>query len=147
MTSPPKWYTVVAIVALLWNLLGCFAFLSDLMIRPEDIARLTADQQALYTSRTWWSIAANAMAVLGGAVGSLGLILRKRWTMLLLISSFVGLIIQDFGLFIIVNGAKLAGPVAIALQSFVFLIAIGLISLARMAANRGWIPRQADRRS
>lgn len=143
MSSPARWYTVIAVIALIWNLLGCLAILADLMITPEDIARLTAEQQALYATRTWWSSTASAIAVLGGAAGSLGLILRKRWAMPFLVASLLGLIVQDFGLFVVANGASLAGPVAVILQTAVLLIAVGLVALARIAAQRNWIPRQA----
>ena len=142
MEAPPKWYTPVTIIALLWNLLGCVAFLSDVMMTPEGVARLSAAQQALYSSRTAWAVAATAIAVWGGAAGSLGLILRKRWAMALLIASLVGLTIQDFGLFVLTNAATLAGRAAFVIQGLVFLIALGLVVLARKAASRGWIPKK-----
>jgi hypothetical protein len=139
MTTAPKWYKIITVIALIWNLFGCLAVLSDLMMKPEDIARLSADQQALYASRTAWSMTANAVAVLGGVVGSLGLYLRKRWYMPFLIASFICLIIQDYGLFIVANGAALAGPAGFILQGMVLLIALLLIVLGRSAEKRGWI--------
>jgi len=142
MGTPSKWYTPLTIIALIWNLIGCFAFLSDVVISPEIVARMSAAQQALYESRTFWSIAATAIAVWCGAAGSLGLILRKRWAMPLLIASLLGLIVQDFGLFVLTNAATLAGPVAFVLQGCVLLVAIGLVALARVAAARGWILRE-----
>ena len=79
MTTRPKWYLPVAIAALLWNLLGCAAYLADVMLTAEDIATMSAAQQALYASRTWWAVSATAIAVWGGAAGCLGLVWRKRW--------------------------------------------------------------------
>jgi hypothetical protein len=145
MGTPSKWYTPVTIIALIWNLIGCLAFLSDVLMTPETIAQLTAAQQELYASRTLWSTAATAVAVWGGAAGSLGLILRKSWAMPFLIASLIGLIVQDFGLFVLTNAAKLAGPVAFVLQGLVLLVAVGLVILARKAAARGWVPTEAVR--
>lgn len=142
MSAPPKWYMPVTIIALVWNLLGCVAYLKDVMMTPEDIARLSAAQQALYASRTAWAVAAFAIAVWCGAAGSLGLVLRTRWAMPLLIASLCGLIVQDFGLFVMTDAARLAGPVAFVLQGLVLLIAIALVVLARKAASRGWIPKE-----
>jgi hypothetical protein len=105
MEQPPKWFLPVAIIALLWNLLGCFAYLSDVMLKPEDIAKMSAAQQAMYHARPAWSISATAIAVWGGAAGSLGLILRKRWANLLLIASLLGLVGQDVYLFGMSGGA------------------------------------------
>lgn len=68
----------VAIVALLWNLLGCAALLTDVTLTPEDVVKMSPAQQALYESRPAWAVAATAVAVLGGALGRLGLLLCKR---------------------------------------------------------------------
>lgn len=40
MTATPRWYLPVTILALLWNLFGCFAYLSDVMLKPEDVAQM-----------------------------------------------------------------------------------------------------------
>ena len=143
MTTTPRWYKIITIIALLWNLLGCLAFFSDLAARPDDIAKLSADQQSLYAARTVWSVMAYAIAVLGGTAGSLGLVLRKRWSKPLLWASLAGLIVQDFGLLVIANGINLVGSAAVILQSIVFLIAIGLLVLEHTAEKHGWIPIQS----
>lgn len=139
METPPKWYKFVAIIALVWNLLGCLAVFADIMIRPEDIAKMSANQQAMYAARTTWSTAASLLAVLGGAAGSLGLFLRKRWSMPLLAASVVGLIVQDYGLFVVANGINLGGTTPLVIQGFVILISLGLVYLARTARTKGWI--------
>jgi hypothetical protein len=138
MEQAPKWFVPVAIVALLWNVLGCVAYLSDVMLTADDIAKLTAAQQALYAARPSWSVAATAIAVWGGAAGCLGLIMRKRWAMSLLIASLGGVILQDISLFLL-SGAEPGGS-AMALQGLVLVVAIGLVLLARTAVARGWLP-------
>jgi hypothetical protein len=139
MTTPPKWYKIIAIIALIWNLFGCFATMSDLMIKPEDVAKLSPGMQTLYTSRTTWSVIASLTAVIGGTIGSLGLLLRKKWALTFLIASLVGLLAQDYGLFVVAGGAGIVGAVGIVLQALVFLIAIGLIMLCRSAVRKGWM--------
>jgi len=136
--KPPKWYLPVAIVALLWNLIGCAAYLADVMLTPEDVAKMTAAQQALYAARPAWSVAATAIAVWGGALGCLGLILRKRWAMPTLVVSLLGLIGQDASLFLL-SGAPAIETSAIVLQGMVFAIGVALVMLARKAATRGWL--------
>lgn len=139
MEQPPKWFLPVAIAALVWNLLGCAAYLSDVMLTPEDVAKMSAAQQALYAARPSWSVAATAIAVWGGAAGCLGLIMRKRWAMPLLIASLAGVIVQDVSLFGPSEMRAQAAWAALVLQGLVFVIAIGLVLLARKAAARGWI--------
>lgn len=137
MTARPKWYLPVSTLALLWNLMGCAAYLSDAMLSPADIAAMDATQQALYNSRPAWAVAATAIAVWGGAAGCIGLILRKRWSALLLELSLAGVIVQDIGLFIL-SGVN-PGTFVMAMQGVVLLVAIGLVVLSRRAIARGWI--------
>jgi hypothetical protein len=133
----PKWYMPVAIIALLWNLIGCAAYLMDVTLTPEAVAAMSPDQQALYAARPAWAVAVYAIAVWGGALGCVGLIMKKRWAKGALLASLLGLIAQDIALF----GMS---PVAIeasvyALQGMVLMIAVLLLLLANKAARQGWL--------
>lgn len=139
MNTPPKWFKVIAVVALLWNLLGCFAIAADLMLSPADVAKLPAAQQQLYAARAAWAIAASVTAVVGGALGCIGLLMRKKWAFPVLILSLIGILVQDFGLFVVVDGATLAGPIAVVMQAIVLAIGIGLVLLSRKGIARGWL--------
>ncbi|SEM22972.1 hypothetical protein SAMN05428989_3436 [Pseudoxanthomonas sp. GM95] len=139
MKTSPRWFKGVAVVALLWNLLGCLAFAADLQLSPEDIAQLPQAQQALYAARPAWAIAATAAAVLGGALGCIGLLLGRAWALWLLVISLIGIVVQDIGLFVLVDGAHLAGPVAVVMQSLVLVIGIALLLLARRGIQRRWL--------
>ncbi len=137
--NTPTWFKIVAVVALLWNLLGCFAFFSDLRLSPEDLAKLPEAQQALYAARPGWAVAATAVAVFGGVLGSIGLLLGKKWALPTLVLSLLGILVQDFGLFVLAKGASLAGPVAIVIQGIVLAIGVGLVLLSRKGIARGWL--------
>ncbi len=138
MTATPKWFKVVAIVGLLWNLLGCFAFIADLRITPEALAKLSAAQQAIYAARPTWSIAATGIAVLGGALGCIGLLIGKRWSRPLLLMSLLGVIVQDLSLFAI-NRIGPIDSVAVILQGLVLVVAVWLVLLAQRASKSGWL--------
>lgn len=139
MEQAPKWYLPTAIAALAWNLLGCAAYLKDVMLTPEDVARMTAAQQALYAARPAWSVAATAIAVWGGAAGCVGLIMHKQWATPLFLASLVALVVQDVSLFVLSHAAAATGAMAYVLQGLVLLVAIGLVLLTRKATMRGWI--------
>jgi hypothetical protein len=137
VSATPRWFRPVAIVALIWNLLGCFAYLSDVTMKPEDIAKLTEAEQALMASRPAWSIGGTAVAVWFGAAGCVGLILRKRWATWLLIASFVGVLLQD--LWFLRHAVSMTSAVAIVLQGIVLVVSIALVYLARLGSARGWL--------
>lgn len=136
MNKVPKWFLPVAIIALIWNLLGCAAFLYDVMLTPDDVAKMTAAKQAMYAARPMWAVAASAVAVWFGALGCVGLILRKRWSHPLLILSLLGVIGQDIGLFIISKVRP--ESMVFALQGAVLLISIGLVLLSRKGIRQQW---------
>jgi hypothetical protein len=139
MNAPPGWFTFAAVVALLWNVLGCIAFFSDLRLSPDDLAKLPDAQQALYAARPGWAVAATAIAVLGGVLGCIGLLLRKKWSFLVLALSLIGIVVQDFGLFVLAGGATLAGPVAVVMQGIVLAVGIVLVMIGRKGIARGWL--------
>lgn len=139
MQPVPKWFRPVAIVALLWNLLGCMAYLADVMMKPEDVAKLTEAQKAMVAARPAWAVAATATAVWGGALGCLGLFLLKRWANPLLLLSFIGVVAQDVALFALSPAAGQAEPMVLGLQGLVLVISVALLVLGRNAASRGWL--------
>lgn len=124
-TAVPAWFRPVAVLALLWNLLGCAAYVADVV---------NAD-----AARPAWAVAGTALAVWLGAAGSLGLLLRRRWAVALLSLSLAGVVLQDLWLFILGNSHEAWTPVVLGLQLAVLAVAVGLFLLARDASRRRWL--------
>jgi hypothetical protein len=139
MNKPPLWFTVLVTVALLWNLAGFFAVVADLRLSAAEIAALPQQQQALYAARPVWSIVASVVAVAGGTLGCLGLLVRKRWAHWVLFSSLFGVVVQDIGIFVVAGAASVSGIVPFVLQGVVFVVAVALVMLARRAVARAWL--------
>ena len=139
MSNAPKWLSPVAVVGLLWNLLGCYAWYTDLTLTPDALAAMSPQLQQLHAAMPVWAPTATGVAVLGGAVGCLGLLLRKRWATRLLWLSLAGVVVQDIGLFVIAGGMSLAGTTPMALQGVVLAVSILLVLVARRAERAGWL--------
>jgi hypothetical protein len=77
--------------------------------------------------------------VWGGALGSLALILRKRWATPVLIASLFGVIVQDIGLFVLTPAGVSAGAAVYGLQGFVLAVAVALVFLSRTGSAKGWL--------
>jgi hypothetical protein len=136
MTVAPKWFKPVAIVALLWNLMGCVALISDLSLTPSDIAKLSVAEQAMYAARPAWAVGATGLGVIAGALGCVGLLLGKRWSLPLFVVSLLGVIAQDVFMF---GGSAPIDSTAVILQGMVLVIAVALVLLARKAIGKGWL--------
>ena len=142
----PKWYFPVVVLALLWNLLGCAAYLADVMVSPEALAKMPAEQQALHAARPAWAVAATATAVWFGAAGCIALLLRRRWAAPLLALSLAGIAVQEFALFVFARDLVRPKPPVFILQALVLAVGVALLALARNASARGWMkaPPQAQ---
>ena len=66
----PRWFSVVAWVALVWNLLGVMAFAAQMMMTPEMLAALPEAERNLYENVPMWATIAFACAVLSSAYRS-----------------------------------------------------------------------------
>ena len=139
MNKPPTWFTVVAVIALLWNLLGLFAVGADISLSAADIAALPSEQQALHAARPGWSIAGSAIAVVMGTSGCVLLLLRKKWSIYAFALSLVGIVLQDLGLFGAAGSAQSLGPVVVGMQAMVAVIALALLLLSRKALASAWL--------
>jgi len=139
MNTAPRWFVPVAVVALIWNLLGCAAYLYEVTLSPEALAQLTEAQKAVYEARPSWTVAATAVAVWFGALGCVGLILRKRWAFPVLCLSLLGVVAQDIALIMIGNAVGGLGATVYVMQGLVLVIAIGLVFLSRKALQQEWL--------
>ncbi len=137
--KPATWFWVVSALALVWNLLGVMAYLAQVMMPPEAFQALPEDQRALMESTPAWATSAFAIAVWGGALGSLLLLLRKTWATPVLIISFAGIVVQMFHAFAMTNSIEVYGPGGMVMPIMVLLFGIFLIWFSRKATANGWM--------
>jgi surface polysaccharide O-acyltransferase-like enzyme len=134
----PTWFMVVAVVLFVWNLLGVMAYIMQVTMSPEVMATLPDAQRELYENTPTWATAAFAVAVHGGALGCLLLILKKNLAGLLLQLSLAGVLVQMYHSFFISKSFDVFGPGAMVMPVMVIIIAIYLVRLAAKAKARKW---------
>ncbi len=131
-------FWAIGAITLLWNVMGIVNLLWQM--NSENLAAMPELHRAIAESRPSWATAAFALAVFGGAVGCLLLLLRKRAASSVLIASFVGMIVHMFSYFGITNSAVSFGPSDIILIVVMpIAVAAFLIWYAKLAASKGWI--------
>lgn len=135
----PTWYWVVAVLALLWTLAGCFAYVSQMTISPADFAKLPQAQQDIWNASPGWVTAAYAVAVWSGLAGAVGLLLRKAFAQRFFILSLLGVIVQFGWVFASTAILTTVGPSSVVFPLCIALIAAFLIWFSGMAQKRGWI--------
>ena len=137
--KPPSWFTVVTILALAWNGLGVGAYIAQVTMSPEAFSALPEAQRTLMENTPAWATGAFAIAVFGGALGSLALLIRKSWAVPLLAVSLLAIAVQMYHSFFISNSFEVFGPGGLVMPLMVVVVAVYLLTLARNASNRGWI--------
>lgn len=138
-SGAPKWFLIVGIVALVWNLLGVFAYIMQQTMSPEDIAALSDAERTLRETTPAWASAAFAIAVHGGALGCLALVFKKSWALPLLVLSLAAVLVQMVHAFFISNSIEVFGPGGMIMPVMILVIAVYLVFLARSAKEKGWI--------
>lgn len=129
MNQFPRWYTPVAVLAVLWNALGCFAVYTDLSLTAEQVAQLPQAMQDAYHARPTWSVIASAVAVLGGLLGSLLLLQKNPRANVLLWASLGGIVLQDISIVLDAYARAVVDNTALVMQGLVLVIALALLKL------------------
>ena len=126
-TSRPRSHLWIAVAALVWNLFGLMAFMMHAFMSPAQVAALPAAERAVYDTTPAWITAAFALAVGGGVLGSIGLLLRQRWATRAFAVSLVALVIQFAGTFAVTPAWQASGAAGLILP--VLLLVIGVLML------------------
>ncbi|MDA0678706.1 MAG: hypothetical protein O3A13_01330 [Proteobacteria bacterium] len=135
----PKSFYWIAGVALIWDLLGVGAYVSQVTMSPDVLNAMPDAERALYENVPAWATAAFAIAVNGGVLGSLLLLLRKAFATPVLIISFVGIIVQMYHSLFVVRSIEVYGPGGMIMPVMVIGIAAFLIWYSMNAKKKGWL--------
>ena len=142
--TPPgvPWsFRVIAVFAVLWNLMGCAAFAMELFAQEEAMKNFTAEQQEWARSIPSWSYVVYGLAVTSGFAGSIGLLVRKNWSMPVFAVSLVAILILQGYTILIAGGLQVLGTAELVMPIFVIALAGYLLWFSRMARGRGCLTR------
>ena len=134
----PKWFMIVSVILLVWNLLGVMAYIMQITMSPEALAALPEAQRQLYESTPAWVTAAFAVAVNGGALGCVLLLLKRNLAGIFLQLSLAGVLVQMFHSFFMSKSFEVFGPGGLIMPIMVIVIAIYLVMLAAKAKANRW---------
>jgi len=132
----PGWFIIAAVGALLWEVLGCGIFLMTVITDP---AAMPLDQRVAIEATPTWMNAAWCFAVLVGLVGTALLIVRNRKAEPLLLLSFLAVLVQFSGMFLVPRLRNLVESDDLFIPFVVALICYGIWHLARHARREGWL--------
>jgi hypothetical protein len=125
-------FWLLSVVALIWNALGSMNYV--MQMNPEALAEYPEAARTLAETRPAWATGAFAVAVFGGVLGSLALLLRKSVAVYLFVAALVGVIVTN------IHTVRVPGSQEIWLGSAMSLVvAAFFVWYSRMAQRQRWI--------
>ena len=137
--KPTNLFWLISTLALIWNLIGVFNYLTQAFMTDEILASLPQDQQLMYQEVPAWVTAAFAVAVFSGTIGAVLMLLKKKIATTFFILSFIGIISQmSYGLLINENTDSY-GPMGLLMPLMIISIGGYLIWYSKKAAEYTWL--------
>ena len=137
VASRAHWsFWLIGTVALLWNVADAANYLVQVM-NPEAIDGYRAAERALIDGRPAWATGAFAIAVFGGSIGCLLLLLRKSAAFYVFVASLLGVMVTMIHAFGVVGWRLDVGTLMPPLMSLV--VAAVLVWYSKHAEGKRWI--------
>jgi hypothetical protein len=135
----PAWFWIVAVAALLWEAMGCYAYLTQISMDAGDLAKQPAAQADLWRTMPIWVKCAYAIAVWVGLSGAIGLLLRRRWARETFALSMLAVIVQFGWVYLATPALSALGAGNAAFPALIVVAAILLFWFASYSARRLWL--------
>ena len=126
-------FWVIGAIGLIFNLVGCMNYISQM--NAANVASMSDVYRAIVESRPAWGTGAFAVAVFGGALGCLLLLLRKSVAVYVFVMALVGAVVAQIPFLGMADF-----PVA-AWIGWLSQLTVGgfLIWYSKKAESKGWI--------
>lgn len=138
-TTPPRWFWIVAGLALLWAMMGCAAYLSQVSMDASELAKLSPAQRELWALLPAWIKSAYALAVWAGFVGAAALLLRRRFARSAYAVSLLAILVQFGWTFTATPILRTIGPSSTLFPVFIAVTGATLLWFANRGTARGWL--------
>ncbi len=130
-------FWTIGAVALIWNIMGVINFF--VQMNADMVAAMPETHRVIIEVRPAWATGAFAIAVFGGALGCLLLLLRKSAAYYMFIASLLGVIVAMTPHLDMI-GSTINDPFEIVMMILMpLVVAAFLIWYSKQAESKGWI--------
>lgn len=127
----PRYFIVIAIVLLLWNLMGLAAFAMQYTADLTELAKSDPVTAQAFAAMPAWVWIAYAIAVGAGTLGAVLLLMKKAAAASLFLLSLIAVVVQFGYTFVGTDLLALKGPSVIAFPAFIVVMAVVQLLYAR----------------
>ncbi|WP_417445175.1 hypothetical protein [Joostella sp.] len=135
----PIWFWMIAIFSLIWNLTAIGAFVGQMSFSQTSLLAFPVPEQELLKEYPTWLEVVYAVVVFAGILGSLGLLLRKKWAKPLFILSLVAIVVQMSYNLISITSLENFSPEAVILPIFIMFSGLFYVFFSNYSIKRNWL--------
>lgn len=128
---------IIGVLAILWNFVGVFDYLATKLNLEFYLSEFEPEMLEAVEAMPAWATATWALGVWGAFVGTIGLLLRKKWAVWAYVVSLGGLLMSNVYSFFLSNAAELMGESYPYMNALIWVIAIFLLFYACAMAKKG----------
>ncbi|NND00015.1 MAG: hypothetical protein HKN85_07525 [Gammaproteobacteria bacterium] len=131
---------VVGLLGLLWSAGGAFDYFMTQTSNEAYMSAFTPEQLEFFYGLPSWVVAFWALAVWGGVLGAILLLLRKAIAVKIFLISLIAFLITAFQNYGLSNGLEVIGDAfSLVFVLVIFLASLGLFFYSRAMLRRGVI--------
>jgi len=134
----PKHLWIVGIVSLLWGLMGAMDYVMTQTKAEAYMSQFTPEQLEFFYGFPVWVEAAWAVAVWGGVLGSVLLLMRKGLAMPMFMASLGAMVLTMIHNYVLSNGLEVIGDAfALVFTALIFVVGVVMVFYTRALTQRG----------
>lgn len=136
--ATPRHLWVVGVLGLLWSAVGAMDYVMTQTRNEAYMSAFSPEQLEFFYGLPTWTIAAWAIAVWGGVLGSILLLMRRRHAVGVFIVSLLAMFATTFQNFVLSNGLEvIGGPFELTFSAIIVVVSIALVFYARAMYKKG----------
>ncbi|MDH3695414.1 MAG: hypothetical protein OER96_12680 [Gammaproteobacteria bacterium] len=137
-TVKTPWHLwAIGIVALLWSCMGAFDYLMTQTKNESYMSHFTPEQLEFFYSFPAWLVTFWAVAVWGGVIGAVLLLMRKRLSVWLFLASLISMVITTIHNYGFSNGMEIIGDAfSLIFTAVIFVLALLFFVYSRAMRKR-----------
>jgi hypothetical protein len=128
-------FWIIGTLMLIWNAMGCINFF--VQMNPDMVASFREAEQTIISGRPLWATVAFAIAVFGGTLGCLLLLLKKSVAFYLFIFSLLGVVVTM--IHTLSTGINFGIGEILGIILMPLVVAAFLIWYSKYVVGKGWI--------
>lgn len=133
----PRHLWIIGFVALIWNLIGAMDYVMTETKNEAYMSQFSEQQLEFFYNFPAWLIAFWAVAVWGGVLGSILLLMRKKLAYPVFLVSFLCMIVTTIHNYGFAGAADVVGGAGVFFSLVIFLVALVLVIYSKRMAARG----------